>query len=98
MIAHNAAFDAGVLRGLPDYYGIFKPKTKYLCSIQLAKKSWKNFQSYGLKNLANHHQIKFNHQQSWSRCRSSSFLAFERLFITENEEAEEIFKKNLKVL
>jgi DNA polymerase-3 subunit epsilon len=101
MIAHNAAFDAGVLRSCLDYYGIFKPKTKYLCSIQLAKKSWTNLESYGLKNLANHHQIKFNHHRAGADaevCAKLSLLAFERLLITENEEAEEIFKKNLKVL
>jgi DNA polymerase-3 subunit epsilon len=51
MIAHNASFDASVLRGCLDYYGIFKPKTQYLCSIQLAKKSWKHLESYGLKTL-----------------------------------------------
>jgi DNA polymerase-3 subunit epsilon len=101
MIAHNASFDAGVLRGCLDYYGIFKPKTKYLCSIQLAKKSWKNLQSYGLKNLANHHQIKFNHHRAGADaevCAKLSLLAFERLLITENDELPALFSKNLKVL
>jgi len=38
MIAHNASFDASVLRSCLDYYGIFKPKLEYMCSIQIAKK------------------------------------------------------------
>ncbi|WP_228446656.1 exonuclease domain-containing protein [Chryseobacterium sp. 3008163] len=37
MIAHNASFDAGVLRSCLDYYGMFKPNLNYLCSIQVAK-------------------------------------------------------------
>jgi DNA polymerase-3 subunit epsilon len=101
MIAHNAAFDAGVMRSCLDYYGIFKPKTKYLCSIQLAKKSWQGLESYGLKNLANQHQISFNHHRAGADaevCAKISLLAFERLFITANDEAEQIFSKNLKVL
>ena len=101
MIAHNASFDASVLRGCLDYYGIFKPKIKYLCSIQVAKKSWKNLPSYGLKNLANHHQIKFNHHRADADaevCAKLSLLAFERLIITEDEEVKTIFSKNLKDL
>lgn len=101
MIAHNASFDANVLRGCLEYYGIFKPKNKYLCSIQLAKKSWKGLQSYGLKNLANHHQISFTHHRAGADaevCAKISLLAFERLFITNNEEVESLFQKNLKTL
>lgn len=101
MIAHNAAFDASVLRSCLDYYGIFKPKTKYLCSVQLAKKSWKGLESYGLKNLANQHQISFKHHRAGADaevCAKISLLAFERLFITGNEEAEQLLSKNLKVL
>lgn len=101
MIAHNAAFDAGVLRGSLDYYGIFKPKTKYLCSVQLARKSWKDLKSYGLKNLAEHHQIRFNHHRAGDdaeACARIALLAFERLFITRNDEAEQLLAKNLKLL
>lgn len=101
MIAHNAAFDASVLRGCLDYYGIFKPKTKYLCSVQLARKSWTGLQSYGLKNLANQHQISFTHHRAGADaevCAKISLLAFERLLITRNEEAEQLLSKNLKVL
>ena len=64
MIAHNAAFDAGVLRSCLDYYGFFKPKINYLCSISLAKKSWNNLPRYGLKTLAEHHNIQFTHHRA----------------------------------
>ena len=32
--------------------------------IQIAKKSWKNLTSYGLKNLANCHDIQFTHPEA----------------------------------
>ena len=93
MIAHNAVFDAGVLRSCLAYYGIFKPKINYLCSIQIAKKSWKGLASYGLKNLANQHQISFNHHRAGDDaevCAKISLLGFHKLMLTRNEEINEI--------
>lgn len=101
MIAHNAGFDAGVLRGCLEYYGLFKPKIKYLCSIQLAKKSWKGLHSYGLKNLANQHQIEFNHHRAGDDaevCAKLSMLAFDQLMLTRNEEVADVMKNSLKLL
>lgn len=101
MIAHNAGFDAGVLRSCLDYYGFFKPKINYLCSISLAKKSWKDLKTYGLRSLADHHQIQFNHHRAGADaevCAKISLLGFERLILTRNDEVNEYFKKNIKVL
>jgi DNA polymerase-3 subunit epsilon len=101
MIAHNASFDAGVLRSCLDYYGMFKPNLNYLCSIQLAKKSWNYLPKYGLKHLAETHQIKFNHHRAGDdaeACARISLLAFEKLFITRNEEIHESFQSKLKKL
>ncbi|MCW3161821.1 3'-5' exonuclease [Chryseobacterium oryctis] len=101
MIAHNAGFDAGVLRGCLEYYGMFKPKLNYLCSIQLAKKSWNYLPKYGLKNLAEYHQISFNHHRAGADaevCAKISLLAFEKLLLSSNEEVSEYMKSKIKVL
>ncbi len=101
MIAHNASFDASVLRGCLDYYGIFKPKLKYLCSIQIAKKSWKNLPRYGLKSLAEQHHISFNHHRAGDDaevCAKISLLGFQKLMLTRNDEVQEVLYKNLKML
>ncbi|KQR94535.1 DNA polymerase III subunit epsilon [Chryseobacterium sp. Leaf180] len=101
MMAHNASFDAGVLRSCLDYYGLFTPKLNYLCSIQLAKKSWNYLPRYGLKHLAEYHQIKFNHHLAGDDaevCAKISLLAFERLLITENDEISLNFASKLKKL
>lgn len=101
MIAHNAAFDAGVLRSCLDYYGIFKPKLKYLCSIQIAKKSWKYLPKFGLKSLAEYHRIQFNHHRAGADaevCAKISLLGFEKLMLTKNEEISDVLKKNMKIL
>lgn len=101
MIAHNASFDAGVLRGCFNHYGIFSPKINYLCSIQLAKKSWNYLPRYGLKHLAEYHNIQFKHHRAGDdaeACARISLLAFEKLFLTSNEEVSDYMKKKIKML
>lgn len=101
MIAHNASFDAGVLRSCLDYYGIFKPKLNYLCSIQIAKKSWKNLPRYGLKYLAEYHHIQFNHHRAGADaevCAKISLLGFEKMMVTRNDEVKDVMQKQLKIL
>ncbi|RNA62563.1 DNA polymerase III subunit epsilon [Chryseobacterium nematophagum] len=101
IIAHNASFDASVLKGCLDHYGIFTPKLQYLCSIQLAKKSWNYLPKYGLKHLAEYHQIKFNHHRAGDDaevCAKISLLALEKLFLTRNEELYENMQSKIKKL
>lgn len=99
MIAHNASFDAGVLRSCLDYYDLFRPKLNYLCSIQIAKKSWNYLPKYGLKPLAEYHNIQFKHHRAGADaevCAQISLLAFEKLIITSNDEILENFDSKLK--
>jgi DNA polymerase-3 subunit epsilon len=59
------------------------PQINYLCSIQLAKKSWNYLPKYGLKPLAEYHNISFNHHRAGADaevCAKISLLAFEKLF------------------
>lgn len=101
MVAHNAGFDAGVLRSCLDYYGFFKPKLNYLCSISLAKKSWKNLPKYGLKSLAERHAITFNHHRAGADaevCAKISLLAFDHLMLTRNDEVHDLMQKKIKIL
>lgn len=101
MIAHNAAFDAGVLRACLNHYGIFTPNINYLCSIQLAKKSWNYLPRYGLKHLAEYHNLNFNHHRAGDDaevCAKISLLAFEKLFVSTNDEVTQLMSKKIKKL
>ncbi len=101
MIAHNASFDAGVLRSCLDHYGFFRPKMNYLCSISIAKKSWKHLPKYGLKSLADHHQLSFNHHRAGDDaevCAKIALLAFDQMMVTRTDEIHSVMQKNLKVL
>ncbi|MGZ5210289.1 MAG: 3'-5' exonuclease, partial [Kaistella sp.] len=67
----------------------------------IAKKSWKNLPKYGLKSLAEHHQLSFNHHRAGDDaevCAKISLLAFNNLMVTRNDEVNEVMKKNMKIL
>jgi DNA polymerase-3 subunit epsilon len=101
IIAHNASFDAGVLRGCLEYYRISKPDLQYLCSVQLARKSWLGLPSYSLGNLAKAHQISFHHHRAGDDaevCAKISLMAFQNMLINNNESVRLELKKNIKIL
>lgn len=64
LIAHNASFDMGVLRGTLDYYKLPYPNVSYCCSYIFSKRAWDGLRSYGLKNLCREHNIPLNHHRA----------------------------------
>lgn len=101
LIAHNAAFDMGVLRSCLAHYNLPKPSIDYLCSIQIAKKSWEGLPSYSLGNLTNLHNIRFQHHRAGDdaeACAKISLLGFQKLALTSCTEIPIIWSKNMKKL
>ena len=64
VIAHNAAFDIGHLRGTLDYFGLPRPVFDYVCTCQLARRVWPDLPSHGLKALTAHIDHQFNHHHA----------------------------------
>lgn len=54
IIAHNAAFDIGVLRDMLGVYAIAIPENPYLCTYRLARKVWPDLGKFGLKTMIRH--------------------------------------------
>lgn len=52
LVAHNARFDAEVLRASLDSWGIEVPHNEYYCTLSLARRLWKGRRSYRLGALA----------------------------------------------
>ena len=52
LVAHNARFDAEVLRASLDSWGIEVPHNEYYCTLSLARRLWKGRRSYRLSALA----------------------------------------------
>ena len=40
LAAHNASFDKGVLYACCDLYGMARPLQPFVCTVQLARKTW----------------------------------------------------------
>jgi len=51
LIAHNASFDMGVLRGSAEATSAELPKISYCCSLLIARKTY-NLESYRLNQVA----------------------------------------------
>lgn len=85
LIAHNAGFDMGVLRGTLDTYGIPYPSLQYACSYQFSRKVWLDMPRYDLKTLCTHNNINFRHHRAGADSRATAELtlkAFERTGVT----------------
>lgn len=64
IIAHNAAFDLGVLKGTLDSHGIEYPRLDYMCTVRIARKSWPALDSHRLNHIAEHLGIEFRHHRA----------------------------------
>lgn len=61
IVAHNASFDISVLRHVLDKYDIPYPSFSYLCTMNIARKTWPGLINYRLDTVAEYLDIKFNH-------------------------------------
>ena len=59
-VAHNAQFDMGVVRACCDYFGMPLPNADYACTLQIARKAWKEFECHKLTFLAEHFGIVYD--------------------------------------
>lgn len=64
LVAHNAAFDMGVLRASLRHYDLALPHSDYVCSVSLSKKTWKGLPSYKLNSLCDMFDIRFRHHRA----------------------------------
>jgi DNA polymerase-3 subunit epsilon len=63
--AHNAAFDRGVLRACCRTYGIPAPSRPFVCTVQLARRTWGVFPTR-LPDVCRHLGIELNHHEALS--------------------------------
>jgi DNA polymerase-3 subunit epsilon len=64
VIAHNAEFDVGHLRGVLEHFGLTCPGFTYLCTCQLARRVWPELPNHKLGTLAAHIGHEFNHHHA----------------------------------
>ena len=64
LLAHNAAFDMSVMRGVCDAYRMSYPEFSYLCTVKMAQRVWPHLPSHKLNVLAGHMQLRFVHHNA----------------------------------
>ena len=63
--AHNASFDAGVLRTCCEAAGLAAPEQTYLCTVKLARKAW-GIKPTKLPNVCDHLGLPLKHHDALS--------------------------------
>jgi DNA polymerase III subunit epsilon len=64
LVAHNARFDAGVLRRTLVHYGIEMPTPEFLCTVVLARQFWPGLVNHRLPTVAAHLGYRFSHHHA----------------------------------
>ncbi|MBP6429341.1 MAG: 3'-5' exonuclease [Bacteroidales bacterium] len=80
LVAHNAAFDVGILKKTLQFYELPVPKFKSFCSYLTARIAWKDTKKASLDFLCEQENIEFEHHNA-----DSDAYACARLFLRELE-------------
>lgn len=74
LVAHNAAFDLGVLGKLFRRYGISRAEDPYLCTVQLGRKCLPQAPNHKLNTLCQMLEIDLDHHNAASDSRACAEL------------------------
>lgn len=66
LVAHNAGFDRRVLAGTMARAEIDMPRKKWLCTVQLARRSWPGLYNHKLSTVSAHIGFDLNHHDAGS--------------------------------
>lgn len=101
LVAHNAAFDMGVLRAILQRYDIALPHCDYMCSVSMARKVWKGQPSYSLGNICSTFGIEFTHHRAGADAEACAKLVLQAMHDMQVDTLEELrlkIKQPLKQL
>jgi DNA polymerase-3 subunit epsilon len=75
LVAHNAAFDMGVIRCSLDQSGLPYPVTDYFCTKVIAKLAWPDHPTYALDYIARTLGISFRHHDAEEDAHACALVA-----------------------
>ena len=93
VIAHNAGFDMGVLRGCLELYGLSYPKFNYDCTLRIARGVWPSLKKHGLNHVAEHLGVSLAHHDALDDAIAAAKIALHACDQTESESLRELTKK-----
>lgn len=66
LVAHNAAFDLGVLRKLMNRHAICQPNATYVCTYQMSRRLLPKLPNHKLNTISDYMGISLNHHDAGS--------------------------------
>lgn len=93
VIAHNADFDMGVLRGCLELYGLSYPKFNYDCTLRIARGVWPSLKKHGLNHVAEHLGVSLAHHDALDDAIAAAKIALHACDQTESASLRELTKK-----
>lgn len=75
VLAHNAGFDAGVMRQCAQAYRLRQPEMTFLCTLWIARQVWPELKSKALNHVARHLGIDFTHHNAGQDARACAEIA-----------------------
>ncbi len=74
LVAHNAAFDRGVLTACCETAGVAAPWHPFVCTVRLARAAW-GIRPTNLPNVCQHLRIPLNHHHAGSDAEACARIA-----------------------
>lgn len=74
-VAHNAAFDFGVVRQSAAHWGYACPELSFACTYRLAQRAWPNRRTYRLDALTADLGVALDHHDPLSDARAAAHVA-----------------------
>ena len=75
VVAHNAAFDFGVVRRSAAHWGYTCPELSFTCTYRLAQRAWPNRRTYRLDALTTALGVALDHHDPLSDARAAAHVA-----------------------
>jgi DNA polymerase-3 subunit epsilon len=63
LAAHNASFDRGVLAACCEHYGARRPKHRFVCTVEIARRQWGIYPTK-LPDVCRHLKIALRHHEA----------------------------------
>ncbi|MCW2927886.1 MAG: 3-5 exonuclease [Thermoleophilia bacterium] len=74
LVAHNAGFDVGVIRRSCEEFRLQPPSARYLCTVQLSRRTWPDLTAHKLPIVAGHVGAQLNHHDALSDAAACSTI------------------------
>lgn len=74
VVAHNCAFDMGVLRACITDFNCEPVEFYHCCTVKLARKAWPFLENHKLNTVAAHMNIEFQHHDALEDSRTCAYI------------------------